>query len=301
MKKLAIVLLAVLLVASIAACSAKENDLTSINDYMEPDYTHDLVDKDNNRLGTVTFKDIGGDNAEIVDYIGKYEPHSITVPKEVGEKGSERTVTGIGNEAFFYCTTATEIIIPDTVEYIGDFAFAGCSNITSITIPANVKYIGENAFYKCTKLKEVKFEGTALESIGAFAFNECPALTTVNIPEGTLSIGDAAFMNCPVLESFKAPASLKSIGQLAFYGCKALNVKDAVDLSAALNITVTEVEDDAGEKKEVISIGEFAFVSVNKLNIKVPADANSAAAKYVAAMKDFVESEDEPVEEVPAQ
>ena len=39
MKKLAIVLLAVLLVASIAACSAKENDLTSINDYMEPDYT----------------------------------------------------------------------------------------------------------------------------------------------------------------------------------------------------------------------------------------------------------------------
>ena len=290
MKKLAIVILAVLLVASMAACAAKENDLTSINDYMEPDYTHDLKDKDNNIIGTVTFGDVGGDSAEIVDYLGKHSPHSITVPKQVGEKGSERTVVGIGDEAFFFCTTATEIIIPDTVEYIGKFAFAGCNNLTSITIPASVKSIDESAFYGCTALKEVKYLGTAVESIGNYAFSGCTALTSANLPEGVASIGDGAFMNCEALVSFKAPSTLKSIGELAFYGCNALNAKDAVDLSAALNISVTTEKDKNGKEVEVIAIGDFAFVSVNKINIKVPEDAESAAAKYVAAMQEYVES-----------
>lgn len=292
MKKLATVILAILLVASMAACTAKENDLTSINDYMEPDYTHTLTDKDGNSLGTVTFNDIGGDNAEIIDYLGAHMPHSVTIPDKVGEKGSERTVAGIGDEAFFFCTTATEIIIPETVEYIGKFAFAGCSNLTSITIPASVTYIDESAFYGCTALTEVKFEGTALESIGAFAFNGCTALTTINFPEGIVSIGDGAFMNCAALTAFKAPSTIKSIGQLTFYGCKALNAKDAVDLSAATNITVTEKEDENGKLVEVIAIGEYAFVSVNKINIKVPADEKSAAAKYVASMREFVEVND---------
>lgn len=293
MKKLAIVLISLLLVATFAACGEKETDLTSINEYMEPNYTHYIKDKDNKNIGTLTFNDIGGDSAEIIDYVGRYEPHVVKVPDKVGEKGSERIVSGIGKEAFFYCTVATEIVLPKTVEYIGDFAFAGCSSLEKITIPASVTYIGEGAFSGCTSLKEIKFEGKELESIGNFAFNGCSALTTVNFPEGLESIGDFAFNGCKSLAAFKAPSTLKSIGELTFYGCKALNKKDAVDLSAAVNITVTVVENEDETTKEIISIGEFAFVSVNKENIKVPADTNSAAYKYVAVMKEFVEAEEE--------
>ena len=277
MKKLAIILLTVLLAASFAACAEKETDLTSINEYMEPNYTHYLKDKDNKNIGTVTFNDIGGENAEIVKYVGRYEPHVVTVPSTVGDKGSERVVAGIGDEAFFYCTVATEIILPETVTYIGDFAFAGCTSLEKIVIPASVTYIGEGAFSGCTALKEVKFEGTDLESIGNFAFNNCSALTTINFPEGLETIGEFTFNGCSSLAAFKAPSTIKTIGQLAFYGCKALNAKNAVDLSAAVNV------------EKVENIAEFAFVSVNKNNIKVPEDAESVVAKYVASMKEFVE------------
>lgn len=263
MKKIVLVILAALLATSLVACSASEtNDLTSINDYMAPSYTEKIA------TGTITFADGVGETAIIADYVGLYTAHKIEIPATI----QGREVTAIGKEAFYYCTAATEIVIPATVETIGDWAFASCVNLETLVIPASVKTIGKGAFNGCTSLKTVVFEGAGAISIGDYAFNDCSALESITLPASLKTIGVEAFRDCEALASFTCPESLESIGNMAFYGCTALNADGALKLSAS----ITE-------------IGEFAFADTNKLYIHAP--EGSYAAEYVAAMRDFVEEE----------
>ena len=268
MKRIAFIILAALLATTLVACSASEkSDLTSINDYMAPSYTEKIA------TGTITFADGVGETAIITDYVGLYTAHAIEIPDTI----QDRKVTTIGKEAFYYCTAATAITIPNTVETIGDWAFASCVSLETIVIPASVKTIGKGAFNGCTSLKTVIFEGAGAVSIGDYAFNDCSALESITLPASLTSIGIEAFRDCSALTSFTCPEALESIGNLAFYGCTGLNTDGALVLSAS----ITE-------------IGEFAFANTNKLYIKAP--EGSYAAEYVAAMRDFVEVETEDAE-----
>ena len=65
------------------------------------------------------------------------------------------SVTSIGKEAFFGCSSFREIIIPNSVTSIGDEAFSGCSGLREITIPNSVTNIGHQAFRGCSNLKEI--------------------------------------------------------------------------------------------------------------------------------------------------
>ena len=275
MKKLAIILLAILLVASFAACSKEDAADASANDYAADSTTQKI------ETGTLNFEVYTGDSARITDYVGLYTAHEVTVPSVVKSGDVELAVEVIGKEAFYYCTAITTVTLPNTVTIIEDWAFAGCENLESIVIPASVKSIGKGAFNGCTSLKSVTFEaGSAIESIGDYAFNDCYALETINLPEGLKSIGVESFRDCEALTSVKTPASLASIDNMAFYNCTGLNAEGALDLSASVNITVT-VEDGV----ETAAIGEFVFSGINKEFITVPEDADSAIAKYVAAMR----------------
>ena len=156
MKKIAIILAIAILVCTFASCAQKEQDFTSINDYVAPSTTHKI------ETGTLSFKDVGGEYAAITDYVGLYEEHSVIIPGMVGdETRGERIVTEICDEAFYYTTSAKSIIIPNTVTTIGNWAFAGCTSLETIVIPASVTSIGKGAFMGCTSLKSVVFEGEA--------------------------------------------------------------------------------------------------------------------------------------------
>ena len=58
-------------------------------------------------------------------------------------------MTSIGEEAFSYCGISS-IIIPKSVTTIGNMAFFECSNLNSVTIPKGVTSIGEGAFSYCS-------------------------------------------------------------------------------------------------------------------------------------------------------
>ena len=54
----------------------------------------------------------------------------------------------IGERAFYQHNKLTEINLPESLTYIGASAFGGCTSLTSIEIPAGVTFIGDDAFEK---------------------------------------------------------------------------------------------------------------------------------------------------------
>jgi len=155
------------------------------------------------------------------------------------------SVTGIGDEAFYGCSSLTSVNIPNCVTSIGVGAFSGCSSLTSINIPENVTSIGNSAFSRCSSLISINIpEGVT--SIELSTFSRCSALTSINIPESVTSIGDYAFDGCSSLTSVTIPNSVTYIGDYAFQDCDSLT-----------SITIP---------KNVTSIGNGAFSSCSSLN-----------------------------------
>ena len=65
------------------------------------------------------------------------------------------SVTNIGEVAFNYCTSLTNVMIGNSVSDIGFYAFGYCTSLTNVTIPNSVTNIGNYAFRCCTSLINV--------------------------------------------------------------------------------------------------------------------------------------------------
>lgn len=64
--------------------------------------------------------------AEVIQYqVGGYSG-DIVIPEKVTYNGVECSVTSIGEDAFYYCTSLTSITIPNSVTSIGEDAFEYC-------------------------------------------------------------------------------------------------------------------------------------------------------------------------------
>ena len=103
------------------------------------------------------------------------------------------TVTEIGDEAFYECSSLTSIIIPNLVKSIGSEAFWGCSSLKSITIPNSVTKIGDYAFCDCVGLTSVisEIENPFEISSKTFYFRVADSFLSkpiLVVPNGTLAI-----------------------------------------------------------------------------------------------------------------
>ena len=157
-----------------------------------------------------------------------------------------KTVTKIGDWAFFGDPGLVSITIPDNVKSIGNSALSGCNNLKSITIGKGVTSLGPIdgpfsaifdddfgfAFYQCYKLTSIKVE----EGNQVFdSRDNCNAIieTATNtlifgckntvIPNGVNKIKKNAFFNCIDMTSITIPNSVTSIAKGAFNGCHRLS------------------------------------------------------------------------------
>ncbi|MBO7218836.1 MAG: leucine-rich repeat domain-containing protein, partial [Clostridia bacterium] len=163
------------------------------------------------------------------------------------------TVTTIGSNAFYSCTSLTEVVIPNSVTSIGAGALAGCTAIESLSIPFTGSGSSENTDLGHlfggvdnaavpASLKTVTITGDG--SIPEAAFANCGNIETIILSDGTViansisssikarairtnstgitSIGSMAFYNCYGLKEIVIPNSVQSIGFGAFDGCDAL-------------------------------------------------------------------------------
>lgn len=160
----------------------------------------------------------------------------------------------IGDEAFAYCASLTEVIIPDSVSTIGSRAFMTCRSLSQVDIPDSVVNVGGNPFSSCFKLTTIRVSGahpvltmtdgilydnvtktvicclttrkgssytvpTGTLHIADYAFYYCESLTSIILPDSLVSIGDRAFSGCLWLSFIALPEGVVSIGESAFYDC----------------------------------------------------------------------------------
>ncbi|MCM1194713.1 MAG: leucine-rich repeat domain-containing protein [Corallococcus sp.] len=98
-------------------------------------------------------------------------------------------------------------ILEDVTE-IGDWAFAYHATLTNIRLPENVKTIGKYAFYECRKL-ETFYGSESLEKIGERAFSFANSIDTSDSQETRC---------CAVLKTVLLYDKMTTIESYAFYG-----------------------------------------------------------------------------------
>ncbi len=270
MKKILAIALALLTLLLAVSCSGNDQsnaDDALSSDYVAPDYTYQpsVSEKDykGHKDSVFTFADGIGDTVIIVGYKGPYMLHEVVIPDSIGD----RAVVGIGEKAFYYCTTMTAVSIPDSVTYIGNNAFTGCEALKEITVPAAVTEIGISAFLGCISLEKVTLKNGELKTIGNYAFKDCVKLSELALNKGLESIGDAAFWGCKALKRVIVPQSVKTIGDMAYYNCDSLNYRGCIFVSSGVK-----------------DIGEYAFATTDKTYITAP--RGSYAYEYIINMAD---------------
>lgn len=164
----------------------------------------------------------------------------ITVPK---------TITKIGNAAFAYNYSLTEVVfeegieleeipqglfgydralkkidVPQSVKTIAAMAFMYCEGLEEVTLHEGLVTIGTQAFYYAG-IKEITIPASVKDTvdgertvfgIGYAAFHTCTSLKVAKIEAGVNEIPSGAFGYCTALEKLYLPATLKKIGGAYF-------------------------------------------------------------------------------------
>lgn len=168
----------------------------------------------------------------------------------------EDGITEIGDDAFAYCGSLEELVLPKSMRKIGKRAFRS-SGISSVVLNEGLEEIGEDAFRNCGHLESIEIPST-VRKIGEGAFSHASALETIEVvesnpfykdwygtlltkdgttllqhpaghggviscPEGITHVAKYAFYGCRELIQVEFPASLEKIGLDAFDDCPSLN------------------------------------------------------------------------------
>ena len=234
----------------------------------------------------------------------------LKVPRELSGAYSVKEGTRIiCDNAFTWCRSLSDIVIPDSVTSIGIGAFGGCASLQYLSIPKSVICLNGNPFYNMNgkleclspnfiyeddvlfnkdKSKIISFRNQSVESyvipssvtsIGNRAFSCCSSLSKIVIPSSVNSIGNSAFSGCSSLSKIVIPTSVTSIGEWTFSGCSSLS--EVVIPSSVNSIGNSAFSGCSSLSKIVIptsvtSIGEWTFSGCSSLSeVVIPSSVNS--------------------------
>lgn len=220
-------------------------------------------------------------------------------------------VAGIGERAFEYCGSLTNISFGGHVASIADWAFHGCGNLTSCTIPNNITSIGFNCFSSCIRLTNFVISSgltnfgapvvsgcSRLRAITVDALNpsycsidgvlfnksqttliECPPykMFPFTIPGSVTNIGIGAFSTCGLI-TVTIPDSVTTIGSRAFEGCRymaSVTIPDCVNLIGGFVFADCASLTNVSIGKGVTNIASSAFSGCRSLKRLIIPDSVS--------------------------
>lgn len=176
-------------------------------------------------------------NSQVDVKITKYHGKSsdVKIPEEI--KGY--AVTSIGSQVFMDCDFIKSITIHNSVTDIGYRAFFKCSSLTSITIPDSVTFIDGNAFGGCFSLTSITIPDSVTEMWGE-TFMGCVSLISVTLSDNITNLKSYTFANCTSLTTITIPNSVTSIDYYAFGKCTSLT-------SITIPDSIHHIDDNAFE------------------------------------------------------
>ncbi len=169
--------------------------------------------------GQFNYVELADGSLSVVGFADGYSCSNLVIPSSYIDK----TVTGIGAEAFKDNTVITSASIPSSITNIGYWAFYNCSNLSEIhfadsSYPMTLGY----GIFVYAGLTSIAIPGS-WETIPGCTFEFCESLESVSIPEGVTSIGMMSFFGASALASIEIPASVETIANMAFCGCTSLS------------------------------------------------------------------------------
>jgi len=146
MKKIALLLVALLLLGSLSSLSACSTDKSGL---LFEEYVY---------------------QGSAVGYLVAGRGESTATDLVIPEKYRGKPVMGIGTSAFENCKDISSVTLPDSISSIGIKAFKNCSSLKSINTPADLQMIAEQAFAGCTALESFDIPD-GIQTIGPNAFS----------------------------------------------------------------------------------------------------------------------------------
>ena len=162
-------------------------------------------------IGTRAFRESGLTTVEIpstVTYIWDYAFYNTALVTV--EFGEDSELIGMGQYAFAYCRSLTEIALPDGVTQIPQYAFYYDSSLKSVKLPAMLTSIGGYAFERTTVLDDIEFPET-LRSISSAAFSNSGIKSAI-LPMNLTTLGSSAFYYCQNLKEVRLSGVITNFG-----------------------------------------------------------------------------------------
>lgn len=153
-----------------------------------------------------------------------------------GENG-KHSVTSIGYEGFYNCTTLEWLSIPSSITSIAGRVFYQCLKLNDLYIPDGVTRINNRTFYRCNKLSNLRLPEN-LTSLDDYAFYYAGGLTNLHLPNSISSIGSNCFVQCENLSSVNCPTSLSVVPSSFIYIADSLR-------SFTIGTNITRIYDNA--------------------------------------------------------
>jgi hypothetical protein len=185
---------------------------------------------------------------------------AVAIPAIIGGK----TVTAIGNYAFYFNSRPTSVTIPDSVTRIGTYAFQSCANLASATLGNGVTNVGDWAFADCAVLTSVTV-GQNVARLGASAFAGCPMLTSVCFKGSPPTLGGSDVFSSGVIVYYMAGAT--GWDSLTLYGGRLVKLfpftyttsSGAATITGYVGLDGVAIIPSTIEGLPVIRIGDQAF------------------------------------------
>lgn len=120
------------------------------------------------------------------------------------------------------CKALKSVDFPASLTGIGNYAFWNCTSLEKMTGGEGLRYVGrEIAGYTPFAQNDENYENGVLY-VGASAIDAKDDISTVTLRNGTVSVARSAFWNNENLSSAVLPEGVAVLGYYAFYNCPAL-------------------------------------------------------------------------------